>query len=79
MKYLLLSASFLLIGCVHSASKQHQSVTTPARTSVNQAADATQEASKASQRSSEHIKAFRSDAERIDYKASRALRILDHP
>jgi len=79
MKYLLLFTHLLLLGCTHVTSKQHQSVTAPTRTSVTQAADATAEASKASQRSSEHIKAFKTDAERIDYKAGRALRILDHP
>jgi len=71
----------------------HFAVTAPTRTSVTRAAEAAHEAQvaserssvhiresqAASERSSAHIKVFKSDAERIDYKASRALRILDHP
>jgi len=86
--------AILLCSCVTTSKPSaHVAVTAPVRTSVTRAAEASHEArvaseqssihiresQAASERSSAHIKVFKSDAERIDYKASRALRILDHP
>jgi uncharacterized lipoprotein YajG len=75
--FIFLAALLAFAGCATPAT--HSTATAPLRSSVTQAATATAEATKASQRSSVHIREFRSDAEKIDYKASRALRILDHP
>jgi len=70
--------SFALVGC-KTTEPTDAPVTARARSLAGDASAATSEATKASQRSSTHIHEFRSDAERIDYKASRALEILNHP
>ncbi len=72
----LLLLCLTLAGCTHP---QRAPITSGARTSVTEAATATGEAQRASERSIQHIRAFKNDAERIDFKAGRALRILDHP
>jgi curli biogenesis system outer membrane secretion channel CsgG len=81
MKRLLIASLFclLLCACKTIEKPSHLAVTASAQTSVTRAATASHEAQAASERSSVHIRAFKTDAERIDYKAGRALRILDHP
>ncbi len=46
------------------------------KANVSKSSLSVSEAKKASIRSSAHIKSFKTDAERIDYKATRALELL---
>ena len=77
---LLVCAGLALAAC--AAHPARQPVTTAARTALTQATAASNASVQASQRSSEQIRAFRNDASAIDYKAQRALDILNgdgHP
>lgn len=63
--------AIIVIGCLCSCAttKPHVAITAPVRTNIERAQEA-------SQRSSVHIKAFKNDAERIDYKSARALKFF---
>ena len=78
---LLVCAGLALAAC--AAHPARQPVTpAAARTAPTQASAASNASVQASQRSSEQIRAFRNDASAIDYKAQRALDILNgdgHP
>lgn len=83
IEHFLLAASilaatlYLLTGC--QTPQPHPAITAPARSSITAASTASSAAGQASERSTAHIQKFRNDAARIDYKATQALRILDHP
>lgn len=64
----------LLVGCAHTPTRP---VTAGARASLSAASTASSEAVAASERSSAHLKAVRGSLSTIDYKAQRALQILN--
>jgi hypothetical protein len=79
MKFLPFFA-LLLCSCVTTQKPvHHTAVTAPTQTSITRAAEASHEAQAASERSSVHIKALRTSAQRISDEAGKAIRLLDHP
>lgn len=68
IRTMLLLLTLALAGC--SSAPKHPAITAPVRTSIAGSIAA-------SERSSVKIREFRTNAERIEYKASRALRFFD--
>jgi len=76
-RFLLLSIIAILVGGCETTKTNIQAPSTASvEAKITRASGSVSEAEASSRKSSEHIKSFKTSAERIEYKATRALEFL---